>query len=159
MPRRPQPTALKILRGNPGKRRLNAAEPKPRADGIEPPAWLTGAALEKWNELLPILQQVGLLTRADVGSLARYCDAWAWWRRCREVIEREGDIVVVRDETGGIKWTQQRPEVGIVSKLSQQLHRLECEFGLTPAARSAISVVSNPVPRDELEEFFAAHGA
>jgi len=158
MPKRPQPTALKILRGNPGKRRLNAAEPKPRADGIQPPAWLTGDALAKWSELFPILQAVGLLTRADVGPLARYCDTWAWWRRCRDVIDRDGDTVVVRDDAGNVKWSQQRPEVGIVSKLAQQMHRLEAEFGLTPAARSAIQV-STETPRDELEEFFAIHGA
>jgi P27 family predicted phage terminase small subunit len=158
MPKRPQPTALKILRGNPGKRRLNAAEPKPRADGIQPPAWLTGDALAKWSELFPILQAVGLITRADVGPLARYCDTWAWWRRCRDVIDRDGDTVVVRDDAGNVKWSQQRPEVGIVSKLAQQMHRLEAEFGLTPAARSAIQV-STETPRDELDEFFAIHGA
>jgi P27 family predicted phage terminase small subunit len=158
MPRRPQPTALKILRGNPGKRPLNAAEPKPAADGVVPPAWLAQDALEKWHELSPILLAVGVLTRADVGPLARYCDTWAWWRRCRDVIDRDGDTVVVRDNAGNVKWSQQRPEVGIVSKLAQQMHRLESEFGLTPSARSAIHV-SPEAPRDELEEFFAIHGA
>jgi hypothetical protein len=29
--RRPKPTRLKVLTGNPGKRRLNATEPKPEA--------------------------------------------------------------------------------------------------------------------------------
>jgi P27 family predicted phage terminase small subunit len=159
MPRRPQPTSLKVLRGNPGKRRLNDAEPQPPADGIQPPAWLAGDALAKWSELVPILQSVGLLTRADVGPLSRYCDTWAWWRRCREVIDRDGDTVVVRDDAGRVKWGQQRPEVGIVSKLAQQMSRLEAEFGLSPSARSAIHCPVQQTPRDELEEFFAIHGA
>ncbi len=159
MPRRPQPTSLKVLRGNPGKRRLNDAEPQPPADGVQPPAWLTGDSLAKWNELVPLLRSVGLLTQADVGPLARYVDCWAWWRRCREVIERDGDTVVVRDDAGRVKWAQQRPEVGIVSKLAQQMHRLEAEFGLTPAARSTIHVSPKQTPRDELDEFFAIHGA
>jgi P27 family predicted phage terminase small subunit len=158
MPKRPQPTALKLLRGNPGKRPLNTAEPKPRADGIQAPAWLNADARAKWNELFAVLQSVGLLTQADAGPLARYCDTWAWWRRCRETIEREGDTLVIRDDSGNEKYRQQRPEVGIVNKLAQQMHRLECEFGLTPAARSTMHVLPE-TPRDELEQFFAIHGA
>lgn len=158
MPRRPQPTALKVLRGNPGKRPLNASEPRPPAGDIQPPAWLSEESLSKWNELVPLLTAVGILTQADVGPLARYCDCWAWWRRCREVIDRDGDTVVVRDEAGRVKWSQQRPEVGIVSKLAQQMHRLEAEFGLTPSARSAIHAPPKQ-PHDELEAFFQAHGA
>jgi len=158
MPRRPQPTQLKVLRGNPGKRPLNPMEPMPSVDGISPPDWLQGDGLAKWNELVPILQAVRVLTQADTGPLARYCDSWAWWRRCRETIQREGDTFVARDEAGNVKWSQQRPEVGICSKLAQQLHRLEVEFGLTPSARSNLHAPS-PQPVDELDEFFSRHGA
>ena len=157
MPRRPQPTALKILRGNPGKRRLNPSEPQPPAGDIQPPAWLSEESLAKWNELVPVLMGVGVLTQTDAGPLARYCDCFSWWRRCREVIDRDGDTVVVRDDAGRVKWSQQRPEVGIVSKLAQQMSRLEAEFGLTPSARSTIHVAPQQ-PHDELEEFFKAHG-
>jgi P27 family predicted phage terminase small subunit len=158
MPRRPQPTQLKILRGNPGKRPLNRAEPLPSADGITPPKWLAGSALDKWNELLPLLQEVRLMTRADIGTLARYADTWAWWRRCREVIEREGDTLVIRDDRGNEKYRQQRPEVGIVNKLAQQLGRLESEFGLSPAARAGLQSAPHEAP-DELTQFFSTHGA
>jgi P27 family predicted phage terminase small subunit len=158
MPRRPQPTRLKILKNNPGKRPLNRAEPSPPTDGIEPPAWLTGVALDKWNELLPLLQEVRLMTRADIGTLARYVDTWAWWRRCREVIEREGDTLVMRDDQGNEKYRQQRPEVGIVNRLAQQLCRLENEFGLSPASRAGLQAVPQEAP-DELTEFLKTHGA
>lgn len=158
MPRRPQPTQLKILKGNPGKRPLNRAEPVPPADGIEPPEWLAGAALDKWRELLPLLQDVRLMTRADVGTLARYCDTWGWWRRCREVIDREGDTLVICDDHGNEKYRQQRPEVGIVNKLAQQLGRLEAEFGLSPAARAGLQAAP-PEAFDDLTEFFKSHGA
>lgn len=158
MPRRPEPTRLKILKGNPGKRPLNGAEPVPPADGIVPPAWLAGAALERWNELLPLLQEVRLMTRADIGTLARYADTWAWWRRCREVIDREGDTLVIRDDHGNEKYRQQRPEVGIVNRLAQQLGRLENEFGLTPSARAGLQSAPHEAP-DELTEFLKTHGA
>ena len=37
---RPRPTALKLARGNPGKRRLNTDEPKPRTGVGDCPDWL-----------------------------------------------------------------------------------------------------------------------
>jgi P27 family predicted phage terminase small subunit len=158
MPRRPQPTQLKVLRGNPGKRPLNRAEPVPSAEGIAPPDWLAGAALLKWEELLPLLRDVRVVTRVDIGALARYCDCWAWWRRCREVIDREGDTLVMLDDHGNEKYRQQRPEVGIVNKLAVQLSRLEAEFGLTPAARAGLQSAPHD-QTDELADFFQTHGA
>lgn len=153
---RPQPSALRVLRGS---RRSSdvSCEPAPPEGDIRPPLWLAGPALQKWNELLPLLQGVRVMTQADVGALARYCDSFAWWRRCRDTIEAQGDTITIRDANGAEKYHQQRPEVGIVNKLAQQLHRLEVEFGLTPSARRTIHV-SPQQPRDELEEFFLAHG-
>lgn len=154
---RPQPSALRVLRGS---RRSGdvSREPAPPQGDIRPPLWLAGPALQKWNELVPLLQGVRVMTQADVGALARYCDSWAWWRRCRDIIEAEGDTIVIRDANGAEKYRQQRPEVGIVNKLAQQLHRLECEFGLTPSARSNIQT-SPAVEFDDLEKFFQTHGA
>ena len=39
--RKPVPTHLKVLRGNPGKRRLNNGEPLPIGDLVDPPEWMT----------------------------------------------------------------------------------------------------------------------
>ena len=38
--RKPKPTALKVLEGNPGKRPLNLYEPTPEGDLPECPEWL-----------------------------------------------------------------------------------------------------------------------
>ena len=38
--RKPKPTALKVLEGNPGKRPLNENEPKPERKAPECPSWL-----------------------------------------------------------------------------------------------------------------------
>lgn len=42
--RKPKPTALKILEGNPGKRKLNAKEPTPLKKAPKCPAWLDAEA-------------------------------------------------------------------------------------------------------------------
>ena len=38
--RKPTPTAIKMLEGNPGKRQLNMNEPVPRAKAPRCPTWL-----------------------------------------------------------------------------------------------------------------------
>lgn len=46
--RRPKPTALKELEGNPGKRRLNRAEPKPDGDLYAAPEWMSATQRDSW---------------------------------------------------------------------------------------------------------------
>ena len=48
--RKPKPTALKLIEGNPGKRAMNDAEPNAGPIG-EPPEDLDGIALAKWREM------------------------------------------------------------------------------------------------------------
>jgi len=44
--RKPKPTAVKVLEGNPGKRSLNTAEPKPEKKAPRCPSWLEDEAKE-----------------------------------------------------------------------------------------------------------------
>ena len=60
---RPQPTQLKILRGNPGNRPINKSEPQPEHDGVVMPLHLGDVAASKWNQVLPLLQSVKVMTR------------------------------------------------------------------------------------------------
>ena len=46
--RKPKPTAVKMLEGNPGKRGLNAGEPKPEKKAHRCPAWLEAEAKKAW---------------------------------------------------------------------------------------------------------------
>jgi P27 family predicted phage terminase small subunit len=137
---RPTPTQLKILRGNPGKRRLNKDEPQPPADGVTMPPHLGLVAAARWGELLPMLQSVRVMTRADVEALARYCDTWEWWLATRAKLKAEGDTYPILNDGGEVKYIAQRPEVAIAHKLAQQLRQLEQDFGLNPSARASMNV-------------------
>lgn len=70
--RRPQPTALKVLRGNPGQRKLNEHEPKPPSGEVERPA-LAADALIVWERVAPIAIAMGTLTSADVEAFKTLC--------------------------------------------------------------------------------------
>jgi hypothetical protein len=72
--RRPQPTALKVLRGNPGKRPLNAREPQPPAGEVVKPAQLSSAAGVVWDAIAPACLAMGTLTTADVTAFRTLCE-------------------------------------------------------------------------------------
>jgi phage terminase small subunit len=105
---RPIPTELKILRGNPGKQKLNAAEPVPPADGIAMPLHLGEVAAARWRELLPMLQATRVMTRADVEALARYCDTYEWWLAVRAKLKAQGDTYPILND--GCEVSFVRPE-------------------------------------------------
>lgn len=72
--RRPKPTSLKVLQGNPGKRRLNEAEPKPPPGEVVKPVTLSSGAGVVWDEMAPICLAMGTLTTADRKSFATFCE-------------------------------------------------------------------------------------
>jgi phage terminase small subunit len=77
--RKPVPTKLKLLRGNPGKRAVNRREPAPKA-AIEvptPPDFLNERAAQEWLYIARELVVLGLLTSIDHAGLAAYCDLYA----------------------------------------------------------------------------------
>ena len=152
---RPTPTKLKILRGNPGCRRLNKNEPQPPADGILMPTHLGPVAAARWAELLPLLQGVKVMTRADVEALARYCDTYEWWLATRAKLRKDGDTYPILNDGGEVKYIAQRPEVSIAHKLSQQLRQLEQDFGLNPSARTSLNVETTQQETSDDAQMFA----
>lgn len=152
---RPQPTKLKILRGNPGNRPLNQSEPEPPADGVLMPPHLGEVAIARWRELLPMLQAVKVMTRADVEALARYCDTYEWWLATRAKLKKEGDTYPILNDKGEIKYIAQRPEVSIAHKLAVQLRQLEQDFGLNPSARTGLHVEEPKQEDDRDAKMFA----
>lgn len=156
---KPAPTPLKILRGNPGCRPLNASEPQPPTDGVVMPPHLGEVAAARWVELLPMLQAVRVMTRADVEALARYCDTYEWWLAVRAKLKAEGDTYPILNDGGQVKYIAQRPEVSIAHKLATQLRQLESDFGLSPAARVSLKVESDAKAETALDKFRAIKAA
>jgi P27 family predicted phage terminase small subunit len=136
---KPQPTVLKLLKGNPGKRPLNQLEPQPARDAILPPAYLVGPSLDKWNEVLPGLLATGVVTNADVETLARYCTMYEQFLFCLAEIRAGRDQIELKHpETGELLNIKSTPSGLNSHKLAASMLRIEQEFGLTPSARSGI---------------------
>ena len=96
--RKPTPTTLKELKGNPGRRPLNEDEPKPSVHLPSPPAHLSPAARREWRRAGAFLVEMGLMTDLDVAALAAYCVAYARWSEAEKALRTYG--VMVKDADG-----------------------------------------------------------
>src|SRR5579859_506648 len=90
--RKPKPSRLKILQGNPGKRPLNDKEPQPAAGRPSCPKALGGEARKEWNRVARALLRLGLLTHIDRAALAGYCQSWARWVFAEARLAEEGAV-------------------------------------------------------------------
>ena len=150
--RRPKPTALRILEGT--------AKSKPKREpsapvGVPPmPERLKvdAVALEKWNELASILSRMGVLTTGDGEALATLCEVHSAEQSCLMQLRAGG--AVMHTDLGGVK---PNPAGPMYRSLVAMKASLLSEFGLTPSSRTKLATQVE-VKKDELEEFFTAHG-
>ena len=142
--RRPKPTALKKLEGNPGKRPLNELEPVPPVASLRCPNYLLPEARKEWRRLAPILMNLGLLTAADAVPFAGYCQAYARWREAEDFITQHGSIF--KTPSG---YVQQVPQVSIAQQNLKIMQSFATEFGLTPACRARIVASGGAAESDD----------
>ena len=142
--RKPTPTALKVLEGNPGKRKLNDNEPRPDKKAPSCPKWLEPEAKKEWRRLAKKMEQMGVLTEVDMAAFAGYCQAYARWKEAEEFISQHGSIF--QTPSG---YVQQVPQVSIAQQNLKIMQSFCSEFGLTPATRSRIIAGGNDGESDD----------
>ena len=146
--RRPKPTKLKILAGNPGKRPLNQREPKPRISLPQCPKELTDTAKREWRRIVKDLATLGILSRIDRAALAVYCAAWGRWIEAEEKLRQHG--VIVKSPNG---FPVVSPYLAVANQSIKQMTRMVVEFGMTPSSRTGIEALPPP-ETDEEQVFF-----
>ena len=110
-------------------------------------------AVEKWQELVPILLGLGTLTLADGEALATLCEVYAATQAC--LLELRATGPVMRTDLGGVKPNPAGPLYrGLVSLQTS----LMGEFGLTPVSRTRLGG-KDEKPIDEIDEFLKIHGS
>ena len=141
--RKPEPTVLKVLRGNPHQHRLNRAEPKPPPADLTPPAYLDAATAAEWMQLAPKLAALGLLTTIDEQALATYCQVWIRWKDAQAHIAQDGMVIEGRIS----------PYMTISDRCVTQLRHFLIEFGMTPSSRARVKADPGPKTDDPFLNF------
>ena len=136
----PQPTTLKLLRGNPGKRSISSREPRPPVTCPWCPRWLSPEAKRIWKETVPVLKAMTFRIQArELGTSKLMA------------------VITVRDEKGNVRCMQQFPQVAIARSLLQVVQSYQQEFGMTPSARTRVHEIPGLVRDPEEERFFGPH--
>ncbi len=141
-----KPTALRVFEGNPGHLPINENEPKPEGKAVKP-ADLGSIASKCWDESAAILEPLNLLTNADTNAFMSYCHAWEDYTIARSDVEKHGAYCI--DQNG--KSILSAPYRRMLAAF-ERVRRLQSEFGMTPAARTGLSV-SSQAGKDNLDDF------
>ncbi len=146
--RKPKPTRLKLLAGNPGKRPINPDEPQP-ASSARPPDFLGNTARAEWDRISREMELLGMITGIDQAILAAYCQAYGRWADAENRLDTI-DKTLYRTAGGNV---QTSPLLWVANRAMEQMIRAAAELGLSPSSRSRVVTVekknNNP---------FAVHG-
>ncbi|MDH5327993.1 MAG: phage terminase small subunit P27 family [Gammaproteobacteria bacterium] len=139
--RKPKPTQLKLIEGNPGKRPLNTSEPVPKGEPVCP-AFLGPRAKEVFQRVVDSMP-AGVYTGADEFLISSYAiavesleealrDIYARGQRFvdKNMQERRNPSCMIRDK-----------QIGLINQIGSSL-------GLSPTSRLAIQIPRKPVEDD-----------
>jgi P27 family predicted phage terminase small subunit len=143
---------VRLLRGNPGKRKPRADEPHPppvEASFDAPPPELDGddAARAEWSRLAPMLRVSGMITVAERGALIALAQQWSRYQDAQKKILALG--MVVKTPSGA---PIVNPYLRVADAALQHCQRLWVELGLTPSTRarqSALALAETPEGRSK----------
>ena len=152
----PQPSRLRLLKGNPSKRPINTREPHLRCKAPSCPRWLGPEAKKVWRRTVSLLRAARILTQVDADALTAYCQTYARWQKLESFLDQHGEVYPIRDERGNIRYMQQLPQVNISRNLLQCLRSYQQEFGMTPSARTRVHVIPALNPDPDEERFFGS---
>ena len=126
--RKPKPTALKEVLGNPGHRTISTNEPKPPQGVVLKPKFLKGRAAKIWDEYAPSLAKMGVLTPVDAHQFALWCSLAAEF------------------ESG--------PERMTAARIAQ-MRAAASSFGLEPSSRSRLKTNGGEESKDPADKYFS----
>lgn len=144
--RKPIPTALKVLAGNPGHRPLNRGEARLQTQMMRAPKHLDAEAKAEWRRIVRPLYNAGLLTSVDRAALAAYCQAYSRWVRASREMDYQ-DFILETDKG----YSYPNPLLGIINGALDTMRKFAVEFGMTPSARSRVKAEKPEAP-DELDK-------
>lgn len=143
--RKRKPDHLKVVSGTDQRCRMNDAAPVADMTLPEPPEHLSMRGAELFRQLVRIVAGMGIASASDVHALTILAQRLEEIEVCTVVIEDSGRFFVSSveyDDDGRIVSQQIKghPAVAQRSEAMRHAQSLLSEFGLSPAARSKVSV-------------------
>lgn len=135
--RKPKPTSLKILEGNPGKRPLNKSEPKAARKLPRPPKGMLPEQQRLWRKWGRMLLRCGVATQLDGIAFSMLIGCLIKHQEAADNVAKYGPVFMEKGD-GKIPKFQYSPWWVIQNREFDKLKGLLTEFGMTPSARSRV---------------------
>ena len=144
--RKPKPTIIRQLTGNPGHRPINMDEPQPENGAPACPDWLNEIARDEWYTITPELERLKLITKVDGAALASYCVAYSRLVEAEGCINRLGMLIEIpildrHQELVGHKAVK-NPACTQAFAAQKEMRACLALFGMNPSDRSRLKVGS-----------------
>ena len=151
------PAALKLLQGNRGRENVSdllaqVASPPVPVGAPPMPDVLSADAVAEWEQLVPALISLGIVSKLDSMALATYCQATADWRRYQRLITKHN--AASADDLGGdiqtFKTGAQQMHVlrQLANDAEKRANAAGAQFGLSPMSRRNLK--TSPAAQGEL---------
>jgi len=140
MGRNATPTNIHKLHGNPGKRALPVNEPEPEAIASDalPPKQIENMpeAVKAWQDVLPRLCNMRVMTEADIPMLVLYCEAYADAVNATAMMGEGGAVQVAASGHAQVSaWYTVKKDA-----VAKQMKILSL-FGMSPSDRTKVQTV------------------
>jgi P27 family predicted phage terminase small subunit len=139
--RKPVPSALRALHGNPRKVPMPKFEPKPDGDLSDAPEWLNKAQQACWKYALSNAPP-GMLKRIDLGVLLVWAVAEDLHRQASEAQAKVGLLVriktraTINQDDPGVPAAS--PYINIINQEAKIMLKAASELGFTPVSRPRV---------------------
>jgi P27 family predicted phage terminase small subunit len=140
--KKPLPSEWKVITGhykaNPQRRNPN--EPTAPSDEPEMPEDLDEAGQWKWLETIELMRQMGTLSSAYADLLRLYAETWSLYLSASARVKKMGVALMIKDDKTGKIAVKPNPFEVSMRMNRKELVRMEAELGLTPSAKSRLTV-------------------
>ena len=102
-------------------------------------------ALEQWEIVTKQLDRMGVFGTIDAHEISRYCIIFAKWHICEEKLILHGQTYEHRNSSGEVT-LRRRPEADLAAKYSDQMQKIEVQFGMTASARASVDLSQTQHP-------------
>lgn len=149
--RKPTPTVIRLVNGNPGRRPINADEPQPGAlDSVCPPEIADDPlAVAEWQRGIVPAIEIKQITAADRTLAIAHCVLWSTWQSQLADAAKHAHVIAA----GPNNYPMPNPARVMANKTMMMLAKIDSELGFTPTSRSRVTTAGKLSPDNPLQKF------
>lgn len=149
--RKPKPTELNRVQGNPGHRPVNTREPKP-ASPVKTPRGMSAGAKTFWRDHAAELERLSILTGVDTPALRLAAEHYALAVQAAAELHQTGLTVMGKDGE------RKNPLAQVFKDNALAFKSFAVEFGMTPSSRTRLKMPDDAEQLTLVDQLFALVG-